>query len=81
MSAMNSTALERISCPYCGESFDVVIDPSEPVQEYIEDCYVCCRPMILWVSVEDGDEYSGGYSGENSRAGQRISVVARAENE
>ena len=66
MTDMNTTALERISCPYCGESFDVVVDPSESFQEYIEDCYVCCRPMVLSVMV---DEDAG------------IQVVARSENE
>jgi hypothetical protein len=45
-----------VSCPYCGEPLDVLLDPSVPHQEYIEDCQVCCRPIIFDVSVPgDGD--------------------------
>jgi len=42
-----------ISCPYCGEVIEVLVDPSVPVQDYIEDCEVCCRPITLSVSVDD----------------------------
>lgn len=55
-----------ISCPYCGETISVLIDDSLPEQSYVEDCQVCCRPILLNVTVDaDGD----------SR------VEARAENE
>lgn len=40
-----------VSCPYCGEPIEVVVDPSEDAQNYIEDCSVCCRPMVLSVSI------------------------------
>ena len=41
--------LEEVAlhCPYCGEPITVLVDTSEPAQEYIEDCEVCCRPMVL----------------------------------
>ncbi|WP_455221465.1 CPXCG motif-containing cysteine-rich protein [Kaarinaea lacus] len=45
-----------ISCPYCGESFSTTIDMSAGSQRYIEDCYVCCRPIQFQVNV--------GYDGE-----------------
>ena len=46
---------ERIHCPYCGEPIVVAVDRSVRVQEYVEDCDVCCRPMVLRVAVdEDG---------------------------
>jgi hypothetical protein len=45
-----------IDCPYCGEEISILIDSSVGSQEYIEDCQVCCRPMVLRVSVDvDGD--------------------------
>jgi hypothetical protein len=45
----------RIDCPYCGERLDLLIDASISEQEYIEDCRVCCRPIVLNVTVgEDG---------------------------
>ena len=37
----------NISCPYCGERVSVVVDVSVPGQEYFEDCYVCCRPILI----------------------------------
>ena len=48
--------LEEIGlhCPYCGEHITVLVDASEPAQEYIEDCEVCCRPMVLSTYL-DGD--------------------------
>jgi len=46
----------HISCPYCGESISVLVDDSVPEQSYVEDCQVCCRPIVLDVSVDlDGD--------------------------
>ncbi|WEJ62885.1 CPXCG motif-containing cysteine-rich protein [Thiomicrorhabdus lithotrophica] len=44
---------EKIQCPYCWETFELVIDPSEPHQEYIEDCFVCCRPIHLVVDIDN----------------------------
>jgi transcription elongation factor Elf1 len=45
----------RISCPYCAESMEVVLDLSGGSQSYIEDCQVCCQPMqISFQADEDG---------------------------
>jgi len=44
-----------IACPYCGERIEVVVDLSVASQEYVEDCSVCCRPMVLDVAVSDGE--------------------------
>lgn len=41
----------QVQCPYCWESFELVVDGSVPQQEYIEDCEVCCRPIVLLVTV------------------------------
>lgn len=60
-----TTDIVSISCPYCAERFDVIIDPSVPEQSYIEDCFVCCRPISLNVRVDEDD----------------VSVDARAEND
>jgi hypothetical protein len=39
-----------VNCPHCGESTEVVLDPgSGSDQEYIEDCQVCCRPILMYV--------------------------------
>ena len=45
----------KISCPYCGEPIDIVVDVSAGGQSYIEDCQVCCRPMNLSFEVADDE--------------------------
>ena len=42
-------------CPYCGEPITLLIDTSCEEQSYVEDCEVCCRPIVVNVFVdEDG---------------------------
>ena len=42
-------------CPSCGEPIELVVDPTAD-EEYIEDCQVCCRPMIVSLLLgTDGD--------------------------
>lgn len=48
---MNDLAERTEQCPYCGESIDLLIDPSEMQQNYIEDCQVCCQPITIDVTV------------------------------
>lgn len=43
-----------VDCPFCGETFSTVVDPSEENQTYVEDCYVCCRPILFHVTCHDG---------------------------
>lgn len=35
------------ACPYCGEAVEAVLDLSAGDQQYIEDCPVCCRPIVF----------------------------------
>ena len=63
---MNPLAEQVVSCPYCGEAIEVLIDHQEAGHQYIEDCQVCCKPIVfnvgidavgnLSVSVHDEDE-------------------------
>lgn len=48
----------EVSCPFCGESFTIVVDCSVEHQSYIEDCYVCCRPITFQISCSEGDVIS-----------------------
>ena len=41
-------------CPYCGEEISMVLDLSVCRQSYVEDCEVCCQPIDIAYSVEDG---------------------------
>ena len=63
---MSVVTEQPVSCPYCGEDITILVDQSLPDHEYIEDCQVCCRPIVLRVSVET----DGG-----------IAVSAKSENE
>lgn len=56
-----------VTCPYCGEVFTTVVDCSGGDQDYIEDCYVCCRPILFSVKVDPG--------------GQLAEVITRQDNE
>lgn len=47
-----------VSCPYCGQNFEVLVDCSIAHQEYIEDCDVCYRPVTLVVDVDGDGEVS-----------------------
>ena len=39
-----------VVCPYCGASVELLLDPGGgPVQRYVEDCEVCCRPWSVEV--------------------------------
>jgi hypothetical protein len=42
------------SCPYCWEEISMVLDTSVSSQTYVEDCEVCCHPIELRYTVEDG---------------------------
>jgi len=48
---MNCLQEAEISCPYCGEVISILLDGSVEEQQYIEDCQVCCRPMVIVSSV------------------------------
>ena len=43
-------------CPYCGEEVETTVDLSGGDQYYIEDCQVCCRPIMFDLQV-NGDEW------------------------
>jgi len=43
------------NCPYCGAPISVLLDPSVPVQSYVEDCEVCCNPMQVAYTFENND--------------------------
>lgn len=51
---LDDTAYEteaNVKCPYCGETVTIALDPDGgEVQEYVEDCEVCCRPWQVHVS-------------------------------
>jgi hypothetical protein len=43
------------TCPHCGETISVTLDLSVAEQSYIEDCPVCCKPMVITYAAQDGE--------------------------
>jgi len=62
---MNELKTREILCPYCGEKISVFLDCSVEHQQYIEDCQVCCRPIIFDVSVGIDEEVLVTVTSEN----------------
>ena len=46
---------EPITCPYCWETIEITLDLSVEQQRYVEDCSVCCRPIVIGYRAEDGE--------------------------
>ena len=44
-----------ITCPHCGEGFEIPVDPDEGNAEFVVDCEVCCRPMTVSVRIKAGE--------------------------
>jgi hypothetical protein len=46
---------ESITCPYCWETIEIALDLSVDEQQQIEDCSVCCRPIVIRYHATDGE--------------------------
>jgi hypothetical protein len=56
--------MASVTCPHCGEPIDTFPDPGGgEAQEYIEDCAVCCRPILFSATL---DESTGDFDVEAS---------------
>jgi len=51
---MDGLDATTVDCPCCGERIEVLVDGSIEQQEYVEDCSVCCRPIVLTIAAVDG---------------------------
>ena len=47
---------QTVNCPYCGETFTSVINPEDIGNTYIEDCFVCCRPITFIINTNTDGE-------------------------
>ncbi len=55
---MNAMETVPARCPYCAAPIELIVDCSVDMQEYVEDCEVCCRPITVRASVDaDGEAY------------------------
>ena len=62
---MQTLKEEVIDCPYCGETLHVLLDQQEAGHEYVEDCQVCCKPIIFAVWLDSLGELSVSVRDEN----------------
>lgn len=62
---MSGLESKHVQCPYCWETFETVIDCSVDEQEYVEDCYVCCRPIVFKVKTDGHSVVEINISAEN----------------
>ncbi|MFA6544973.1 MAG: CPXCG motif-containing cysteine-rich protein [Limisphaerales bacterium] len=58
---MKDTA--TVSCPFCGQSMELVLDTGIASQRFINECEVCCRPFEVVAESESGEVLSVTTSG------------------
>ena len=55
-------------CPSCGETITHTLDPSAGAnQEYVEDCPVCCRPIVFTIAFDRSGGATVTVAAEGSR--------------
>lgn len=57
----------NVTCPYCFEQVSLLLDCTAGSQTYVEDCSVCCQPIVVEIVL--------------TADGEVAAVDARAENE
>ncbi|HUQ51527.1 MAG TPA: CPXCG motif-containing cysteine-rich protein [Gammaproteobacteria bacterium] len=56
---------ETITCPYCWEAIEISVDLSIDSQQQVEDCSVCCRPIVITYSAAEGELVALDVAAEN----------------
>ena len=46
---MSLVETSLVDCPWCGEALELAIDCPDGQHEYVEDCHVCCSPILVKV--------------------------------
>ncbi|MEA2017479.1 MAG: CPXCG motif-containing cysteine-rich protein [Campylobacterota bacterium] len=46
------------TCPYCWEKISMLLDPYMEDDDYVEDCQVCCRPIVVNFRIVDDEVVS-----------------------
>lgn len=53
---VQATQTAFLQCPHCGEQIEVIVDCSAgDHQQYVEDCSVCCCPIVIAVTVSGSE--------------------------
>lgn len=53
---MQGLAEQDDYCPYCGEGITLLLDGSVEYSSYVEDCSVCCQPILIDASFDPEGE-------------------------
>ena len=53
MEALQTVLLQ---CPHCWESVELLVDCSVPNQQFVEDCSICCNPILVTMTLGEDDE-------------------------
>ena len=48
--------LFSVTCPYCGESTDIYVEP-DVRGSFVQDCEVCCNPWRVHVRRHGAERY------------------------
>ena len=48
-----------VTCPYCWESITLELDLSQGDQTCVEDCPVCCEPILMHCRTDENGEFDG----------------------
>lgn len=62
---MQDLEFTTIQCPYCWEYQELAVDPGTDNQEYVEDCQVCCQPILVHISFDEHRQLTVTASAEN----------------
>ena len=54
---MNSLEEIEFDCPHCGERQQAMVDISAGNQQYIEDCQICCSPILFDIELGGRGEF------------------------
>jgi hypothetical protein len=55
---LNMEVSVSIQCPFCGQSFEIVLDTSLTAQRFTTDCEICCRPFEVAAECAPGEVLS-----------------------
>ena len=42
-------------CPYCWQKISMLIEPTDEITVYVEDCEICCNPINIAYGFENQD--------------------------
>lgn len=63
---MEALQEQSAMCPYCGETISLLLDCTQVGDSYVEDCFVCCQPIVVSLYAGEGGELECQLSAENA---------------